>query len=99
MGKPKKYDLRSINFGEPGHPARILVAKFVERNGKTGLSGLIRKLVIVYLQNKSEYKDWEKDLLIHKRKELGKEIAHKVKEKVQVDEELRQLGINPDDLF
>ena len=99
MGKPKKYDIRSINFGEAGHPARILVDKFVQKHGKTALSQLIRRLVVCYLMDKPEYKDWKKDLLIYERREIGKEIAHKFNRRRQIDDELREMGVNPDEVL
>ncbi len=99
MGKPKKYDVRSINFGEVGHPARILVDKFVSLHGKTALSRLIRRLVMIYLMEKPEYRDWKAQKLIYERKELGKKVAQILERRRKVDEELRDLGVNPDELI
>ena len=99
MGKPKKYDIRSINFGEVGHPARILVGKFVKMNGKTALSILMRRLVVCYLSNNPEYVDWKKQYLINQRKELGKDIAGKAEQRNKIDAQLRELGVNPEEIL
>ncbi|MBN2893490.1 hypothetical protein K9M74_02610 [Candidatus Woesearchaeota archaeon] len=99
MGKPKKYAIKTINFGENGHPARILVEQYIKLHGKNALSQLIRRLVVIYLMDKPEYKDWKAQLLIHERKEIGKNVASKMQRRCQIDEELREMGIDPDDIF
>ena len=67
MVKIRKYDITTINFGQAGHPARILKGLFVEKNGKQELSALMRKLIVVHLSTDERYEDWKK---LHKIHEL-----------------------------
>jgi len=99
MGKPKKYDIRTINFGEAGHPARLLIEKFVKLHGNKALSQLVRRLIVIYLMDKPEYKDWKGQMLIHERKEIGRLLAQKLERRSKIDEQLREIGIEPDDLL
>jgi len=93
----KKYLLKQINFGKETEPARILVEKYIKLNGDQKLSKLIRELVVVYLSNKKEFKNYKIELLLSKRKnmklkmrELGKEILNNAKK-------LNSLGLKNDE--
>lgn len=90
----KKYLIKSINFGEENHPARLIIEKYIEKNGNLALSSMIRKLVCCYCMDKPEYNNWKKDFLIYKRKNIGKEINEKIIEKKKIDDELEKLGVD-----
>ena len=99
MGRPKKYDIRSVNFGEPGHPARVLIEKYVKQHGNKAVSSLIRKLVTVYLQDRPDLKGWKAQMLIHERKEIGRTVAYNMDRRRRIDDQLRELDIDPDEIF
>ena len=99
MGKPKKYHVRSINFGEAGNPARILIEKFIQIKGKKALSSLIRKWTIIHLKDEPEYQDWKTQQLLYERKELGAEIAEKAEKRSKINQQLRELGTDPDEVI
>lgn len=96
MARKKKYLLRSINLGGIGHPARVLAEQFIKRKGKTKFSELVRKLIVIYLGNRPEHQDWKKEVLLYERRELGKNIAELCEKRRKIDDELRELGIDPE---
>ena len=99
MGKPKKYDIRSINFGEVGNPARYIIKEYCEKYGKNELSRLIRKLVLIYFSDNPEYKKWKIYEIIYEKKKIGQNIAKLIKKRSEIHQELEKLGINPDEII
>jgi hypothetical protein len=99
MGRQKTYDIRSINFGEVGHPSRVLIDIFILKYGKSELSKLIRKLVFCYLSDKPEYKDYKIQMMIFERNKINKLVNEKLEKRRKIDEELNKLGIEPDVLI
>jgi len=98
MGKNKKYLIKTINLGEIGHPARTLAEKYIEKYGKQEFSALCRKLIIIFLSDKEEYKDWKIQALKHERKELQSKIPE-ISDKLCANaEKLEKLGVNIDEL-
>ena len=90
----KKYEVKTINFGGKGHPARVLINKYCEKNGKQSLSPLIRKLVIVYLSKKQEYIDFKKELKYYEYIETKRSIARLAKKRYDLEQELGKLGVD-----
>lgn len=99
MGKTKEYDVRSINFGKRGEPARIIVEQFVEKNGNASLSPLIRNLIVSFFADKPEYNKLKAKVLIEERKQVGGEICDLAVRKRKIDDDLRSLGVDPDEIF
>ena len=99
MGKPKKYLTTTINFGEVGHPARTLIELFLKKHGNNELSKFMRKLVLIFLSDKPEYSIWKDKTLIHERKAIGKEIAGLLKKRADLDAQLEDRGIDPDEVI
>jgi len=99
MGAKKKYAIKTINFGEQSHPARILVEKYVELHGNNALSKLIRRLVVIYLIDNPDYKDWKAQKLLYERQEIGKLVAEKLERRRKLDDQLREMGIDPEGLI
>jgi len=98
MGKNKRYLTKTINLGEAGHPARILAEKYLEKYGKQEFSALCRKLIVIFLSDKEEHKDWKIQALIHERKNLQSEIPEISKKLCDNAEKLEKLGVNIDDI-
>ena len=98
MGKNKKYLTKTINLGEIGNPARLLAEKYTEKYGKQEFSALCRKLIVIFLSDKEEFKDWKKLALIHERKELQSQIPEISKSLCENAEKLEKLGVNIDDI-
>ena len=90
----KKYDIRTINFGERGNPARVLVRQYVKEHGVNKLSELIRRLVFCYLSGKAEHKNWRVELLLFEREQLGEQVFGVSKRMREVEAELRKLGVD-----
>lgn len=99
MGKNKKYLIKTVNLGEAGHPARILSDEYIKKYGKQEFSALIRKLIIIFLSDSPEFKNWKKVALIHQRKEIQAKIPEISKKLMANAEELEKLGVNIDDLL
>lgn len=99
MGKNKKYLIKTVNLGEAGHPARILSDEYIKKYGKQEFSALIRKLLIIFLSDSPEFKNWKKIALIHQRKEIQSKIPELSKQLMANAEELEKLGVNIDDLI
>lgn len=96
MGRKKEYDIRSINFGKRGEPARILVEEFVKRNGSAQLSALIRNLVVAFLGKKKGYDSLRKEVLILQRQEIGRQIQELANQKRRINDELEKMGVDYD---
>ena len=96
MGKPKKYDRRTINFGDRNNPARIIVEDYVKKNGNNELSLLIRKLVIFYFINDPRYEDAKKRMLLGRKQEIVDRFLLIQKELQQINKELEDKGIDTD---
>lgn len=99
MGQPRKYYMKTINFGLVGNPARILTEQYLKLNGKQSLSKLIRKLVICYLQNNPEYNSYKIDYLLYERKRLGNEIAIQIDKRHKVEDKLKEYGVDVDSIL
>lgn len=98
MGKNKKYLTKTINLGEAGNPARILAEKYIEKYGKQEFSALCRKLLMIFLSDKAEFKDWKIQALISERKELQSKIPQ-ISEKLCANaEKLEKLGVDINDV-
>jgi len=98
MGKNKRYLTKTINLGEAGHPARTLAEKYIERFGKQEFSALCRKLIVIFLSDNPEYKDWKIKALISERKELQAKIPE-ISDKLCVNaEKLEKLGVDINDI-
>jgi hypothetical protein len=98
MGKNKKYLTKTINLGEVGHPARILAEKYIEKFGKQEFSALCRKLIVIFLSDNPEFKDWKIKSLINERKELQAKIPE-ISDKLCANaDKLEKLGVNINDL-
>ncbi len=86
MGKPKKYLIKSVNFGEVGNLSRIIVEKYEKLYGKQAFSSLMRKLVLIYLSDKPEFDEFKIQKLLFERQELikqKKEVAKKLNENAE----------------
>ena len=94
MGKKKKYGIKTINLGEAGHPARILADLYLKKHGNQEFSALIRKLIIIYLSDNPDFKDWKKQALMHERKELQSKIPEISDKLCRNAEELEKLGVD-----
>lgn len=98
MGKNKRYLTKTINLGEVGHPARTLAEKYIEKYGKQEFSALCRKLIMIFLSDKEEYKDWKVQALISERKELQSKIPE-ISDKLCANaEKLEKLGVDINEL-
>ena len=96
----KKKRLNStVNFGEEGDPARILVEAFIKKNGKRKLSPLIRKLIVFGLSKKKEYNDFKVEMLKQKRKEIQKRFYETNEELLKNEDQLKKHGIDVDKLW
>lgn len=98
MGKNKKYLTKTINLGEVGNPARILAEKYIEKFGKQEFSALCRRLILIFLSDKDEYKDWKKLALIFERKELQSQIPDISKKLCENADKLEKLGVDIHDI-
>ena len=67
------------------------VKKYIKDNGKTELSKFIRKIVVLYLG-----KNRKLDYLLSERKKLSKEIVTFIDSRREIDDQLRENGLNPD---
>ena len=100
MGQQKKNLTKTINFGEADNKARILVEDYIKKYGKKNkLSELVRRAVFLVLSDNPEHKDWKIKMLLYERKEVGKQISKLSDRKTYLDDEMRKLGYNPDDLL
>ena len=94
MGKPKKYDRRTINFGDVGHPARNAVDAFLKKHGSNELSKLIRKLVMFYFYDDPAYDDIKKKMLVAKRQIILDKMHAIHKDLQNVNKELDDKGVD-----
>lgn len=69
-GNMKNRDIRTINLGRPGEPARELVEIYERKFGKNKFSKLIREMIVRELSCKKEFNDYKINGLIQERKEL-----------------------------
>jgi hypothetical protein len=99
MGQVKKYARKSVNFGEVGNPARVLVEQYIEKYGNNGFSALMRKLVLVYLGDRPEHKDHKITALVWEYRKKGEEVAKIAKERGVLRGRLVEAGIDADSIF
>lgn len=91
MGRKKKYKIASVNFGDEGHPARLLIESYIKKNGKLAVSSLIRKLIVVSLSRKHEYRDYKLQLLLYERKNALQRKVDAATEIFKIEEQLKKI--------
>lgn len=99
MGKNKRYLIKTVNLGETGNPARLLSEIYIKKYGKQEFSALVRKLIVIFLSDKPEFKDWKKIALIHQRKEIQSKIPELSNQLRANEEELEKLGVDIKELI
>lgn len=85
------YDIKAINFGEEGSKASSLIKEYIRTNGKGSLSKLMRRLVITNLNGSVPT-----NALIRRRKTLSLKIGELLSKRSQIDEQLRERGVDPE---
>jgi predicted CopG family antitoxin len=98
MGKQKSNLVKSVSLGEPGSPPRILAEMYVKKYGNKSFSELIRRLIMIFLSDREEYKDWKKKVLIYERKELQKQVPDISKKLCENAEQLGAMGVDIDNI-
>lgn len=59
MGRQKDRGITSVEFGNKGTPARILIDQYRESKGRGEVSRLIRKLVLIHLGNNPAFREFK----------------------------------------
>jgi len=95
----KKYLVTCINFGKPDNPARVLIEEYLKRNSKQKLSAFIRRLVIIFLSDDPRFKYWKTQLLLTRRREVGKKLSELVELKEKIEKKLLDRGIDLEDIY
>lgn len=95
MQKTRKKDITTVNFGDPGNPARVIKDMYIKKNGKTSFSAFVRRLVVIYGSSDPMYDEYKNQILIVERAEIKKELATLMKRKYEIEEELKEKGIDP----
>lgn len=99
MGKPKKYDRRTICFGPVGHPARLLAAEIVKKAGKKALSEYVRKAMIVTYSERPEFQQYKNVADLIEYKELKRKCARSNERLAGLRDHLFSVGYNEEDLL
>jgi len=99
MGKPKKYLIKTINFGEINNPARVLVEKFISKKCNATLSEFMRKLVIIFLSDNLSNKDYKIQLAKYEREKITEQIYKLSKMLHEQDDKLAKLEITHEELM
>ena len=92
MGKPKKRLLKSVSFGKQGHMARAVVEKFIEEGGD--VSKQTRDLWVWWGYSNEKYLEYRIILLKGELKQVGQDIADKVKKRQDLRQDLKELDID-----
>lgn len=80
-GNKKEKDIRTVNLGRSGEPARELIAIYERKFGKNKFSRLVRDMIVRELSSNSEFDGYKKRALISERKfiqEQMKELGNKL---------------------
>jgi len=99
MGRATKYLRKSINFGEPGNPARTIVEEYEKKNGPYKLSEFIRKLVWFNFHSDPAFKDWKVKHACAEKKELVRQLNEITAQMRQNNAKLEELGVTEDDFL
>jgi hypothetical protein len=91
----KKYDITTINFGNEEDIARIYKNEYIKKKGKREFSKFVRKLIIQFYRDNNFQQKFQKDNLLRERERLSKQISKDLSERTELDEKLRELGIDP----
>lgn len=92
-GRRKKYLIKSINFGQPGEPARELIDQYEKEFGSNKTSELVRRFVIYGLSDEPEFKKFKIKNFIKDRKNLFKDIKTAQDELSINYSRLKKLGL------
>jgi len=87
----KKYCVKTINFGKPDDPARMIVKTLERTYGIQNLSKLIRKAVIIcYSQAGDE--QTKRELIAEQLNEVKKDLAPLMTKKADLENKLAKKG-------
>lgn len=93
MGRYKNNFTSTINFGNKGEPARILLKEYIKRHPKYSISKLVRNLIVAYLSKNGD-KQFQIKVLKEEYKVLSLTIGQDIKKRTKIGYELTKLGVN-----
>lgn len=89
----KKYDVRTINFGDKSNVARLIVGEIEKKFGSQKLSRAIRIAIIEFYG-----KDFEKNILQHELRQNLNKSKKVLVEKARIKQKMDDLGVNSDEV-
>ena len=93
-GNRKEKDIRTINLGKPGEPARELIEIYERQFGKNKISKLIRELIVCHLSPKKEFDGYKIKQLQEERKILMDQLKEQSEMIQQNAAKLLRLGVD-----
>ncbi|MDP2750258.1 MAG: hypothetical protein Q8O89_05500 [Nanoarchaeota archaeon] len=90
----KKNERVTINLGDRNSKARIIYEEFIKIKGKGAFSEFARHLII-----NSQAEQYQNKILKYEYKEVGKNVAQLIKRRVEIENEMREKGIDPDEVM
>lgn len=93
-GNRKEKDIRTINFGKVGDPARELIEIYERKFGKGKLSKLIRSMIVRELSEKKEFDAYKIRALKEERKFIQEQLKDFQKKMLINTDKLEKLGVD-----
>lgn len=97
-GNKKEKDIRTINLGKPGEPARELIEEYERRYGKNKFSKLVREMIVRELSPNEEFDGYKIRTLKEERKFIQEQFKELQRKLLENADKLENLGVDLNDI-
>ncbi|MFP4117942.1 MAG: hypothetical protein ACLFTR_03380 [Candidatus Woesearchaeota archaeon] len=94
----KKYDRTTINFGEPGDPARAIKSRLIEVHGKAAFSEHVRRALVAAYSSQRGFEKTKADIKFNELRKVISDMKELALKRSKIEEELQELGKSSEEI-